>query len=680
MKFFSRLIVTFLVLLFSVNLAARQRVGVVLSGGGAKGTAHIGALRVLEKAGVPIDIIVGTSMGSIVGGLYAIGFTPDQMDTLFMSQDWQTLLRDRESPKEQLLSHKEENSQYLLSVPFFEKPQDVISGGVIRGRNIGTMLWQTTEGYHDSIDFRKLPIPFACISQDLVTGEEMVMQEGVLPLAIRSSMSLPAVFAPVAIDGRLLIDGGLVNNYPVDIAKKMGADIIIGVDVQDPMKNAKQLTNDLLGQMGQLISLQSQDRWKENVKNTDVYIKVNVDGYNSASFNLSAIDTLIIRGEQAAMAKFDTLQLIGRKLNPQGKVTERPEPAYFSKHESPTAKQEKYLDILIGDTPQNSINLGLRFDNEELASLLFNTQMRFGEKQTHGLSLTARLGKKTYGRLDYFLHMGKQWYFLTGYQLTYNDFNIYEKGSRVSEINFLNHQTELSFYRSWKKLLLRFSGIYENYNYSSLLYSVDNNEPNEIDKEEYLKFGIQGTVNTLNHPYFPTKGNELRIGYHYVIPLHDNKNMFHAANLHWKAAISFNSRFTVMPRVECRYLTSENTLAEVNTLGGQEPGKYFSQQIPFYGINHFETAHSTLAIAGLELRQRIGSKHYVSGAFNVGLTSDDWLHFFKNSFGENEALGYDIWGGAIKYDLQTFMGPIGFAMHFSNRDKVSAYFRAGFNF
>ena len=432
--------------------------------------------------------------------------------------------------------------------------------------------------------------------------------------------------------------------------------------------------------MGQLIALQSQDRWKENVKNTDVYIKVNVDGYNSASFNLSAIDTLIIRGEQAAMAKFDTLQLIGRKLNPQGKVTERPEPAYFSKHESPTAKQEKYLDILIGDTPQNSINLGLRFDNEELASLLFNTQMRFGEKQTHGLSLTARLGKKTYGRLDYFLHMGKQWYFLTGYQLTYNDFNIYEKGSRVSEINFLNHQTELSFYRSWKKLLLRFSGIYENYNYSSLLYSVDNNEPNEIDKEEYLKFGIQGTVNTLNHPYFPTKGNELRIGYHYVIPLHDNKNMFHAANLHWKAAISFNSRFTVMPRVECRYLTSENTLAEVNTLGGQEPGKYFSQQIPFYGINHFETAHSTLAIAGLELRQRIGSKHYVSGAFNVGLTSDDWLHFFKNSFGENEALGYDIWGGAIKYDLQTFMGPIGFAMHFSNRDKVSAYFRAGFNF
>lgn len=429
----------FLLVLFnSMTLSARPRVGVVLSGGGAKGTAHIGALRVLEEAGVPIDIIVGTSMGSIVGGLYAIGFTPDELDSLFMAQDWNILLRDRESPKKQLLSQKKENSQYIFSVPFFQKPQDIISGGVIRGRNIGSMLWSTTEGYHDSIDFRKLPIPFACISQDLVTGEEMVMQSGVLPLAIRASMSLPAVFAPVSMNGRLLIDGGLVNNYPVDIARQMGADIIIGVDVQNPLKSEKELQNDVIGQMGQLIALQSQDRWKENVKQTDIYIKVNVDGYNSASFSTVAIDTLIERGRIAAEAFSDTLRVIAGTLKAQPKT--RPRPGFFGTASDETPGQKKSLDILVGDKPKNSINLGLRFDNEELAALLFNSQMIYGKTHRHHISLTARLGNKAYGRLDYNYHMGRLWNMFAGYQIMYNDFNIYEKGDRICEVSFVNHQ------------------------------------------------------------------------------------------------------------------------------------------------------------------------------------------------------------------------------------------------
>lgn len=679
MRHLIRILTLSLTLLISLSASARKRVGVVLSGGGAKGTAHIGALRVIEEAGIPIDVIVGTSMGSIVGGLYSIGFTPDELDSLFMSQDWITLLRDRDAPQDLSLSKKEENSQYLLSVPFFEKPQDVINSGVIRGRNIGKMLWATTEGYHDSIDFRKLPIPFACVAQDLVSGREIVMQSGVLPIAIRSSMSLPAVFAPMAVKQMLLIDGGLVNNYPVDIAREMGADIVIGVDVQDPLKDEKQLANDLIGQMGQLISLQGQDRWKENVKNTDVYIKVNVDGYNSASFNLAAIDTLIERGTQATMAKIDTLRLIAKEVNPKREMAQRPTPQYFNSREQPNDIQKTYLDILIGEKPQNSINLGFRFDNEELAALLFNTQIRFGQNQTHGVGVTARLGKKTYGRLEYVLHMGKLWYFSAGYQLTYNDFNVYEKGQRSCEINFVSHQTGFNFSRSWKKLILKFSGTFHHYDYSSLLFSTNNSIPRNIDKETYLRFGVEGTANNLNSPYFPTKGSELNVGYHYILPL-NNQSMFHTAFIHWKAAFPFNSHLTAITRIDARYITSDHTISEINTYGGQEPGKYFSQQLPLYGINHFEIGQRMLTIAGVELRQRIGKKHYVSGIFNIGLTSNDWKRFFPNSFGNNEQDGYHILGGAIKYDMQTFMGPFGFSLHFSNRDKVSGYFRAGFNF
>lgn len=669
----------FLLVLFnSMNLSARPRVGVVLSGGGAKGTAHIGALRVLEEAGVPIDIIVGTSMGSIVGGLYAIGFTPDELDSLFMAQDWNILLRDRESPKKQLLSQKKENSQYIFSVPFFQKPQDIISGGVIRGRNIGSMLWSTTEGYHDSIDFRKLPIPFACISQDLVTGEEMVMQSGVLPLAIRASMSLPAVFAPVSINGRLLIDGGLVNNYPVDIARQMGADIIIGVDVQNPLKSEKELQNDVIGQMGQLIALQSQDRWKENVKQTDIYIKVNVDGYNSASFSTVAIDTLIERGRIAAEAFSDTLRVIAGTLKAQPKT--RPRPGFFGTASDETPGQKKSLDILVGDKPKNSINLGLRFDNEELAALLFNSQMIYGKTHRHHISLTARLGNKAYGRLDYNYHMGRLWNMFAGYQIMYNDFNIYEKGDRICEVSFVNHQAVLGIQRSWKTASLKLGGEFQDYNYSSFLYRIENRGGEDMEKEAYAKFGGEYSASNLDDNVFPTKGQDFRAGYYYVIPVSSSDKMFHVANIHWTAAFSFNSRFTVMPRIDSRYLTSSNTVAEMNTLGGQEYGKYFKQQIPFYGINHFEESYRTLLIAGIEVRQRIGSKHYVSGAFNLGLTSDDWKHFFRNSFGGDESLGYNLIGGAIKYDLKTFIGPIGFSLHFSNRQRVSAYVRAGFNF
>lgn len=667
-----------LVLASSLTVSARPRVGVVLSGGGAKGTAHIGALRVIEKAGIPIDIIVGTSMGSIVGGLYAIGFTTDELDSLFMAQDWNTLLRDRESPAKQLLSQKKENSQYIFSVPFFQKPQDIISGGVIRGRNIGNMLWSTTEGYHDSIDFRKLPIPFACISQDLVTGKELVMQSGVLPLAIRASMSLPAVFAPVSMNGQLLIDGGLVNNYPVDVARQMGADIVIGVDVQNPLRSEEELQSDVIGQMNQLIALQSQDRWKENVKQTDVYIKVNVDGYSSASFTTVAIDTLIERGRIAAEAVSDTLAVIARQLNVKPKT--RPHPGFFSPTLDSTPKQKEYLNILVGDKPKNSINLGLRFDNEELASLLFNSQMTFGKTHRHNVSLTARLGKKAYGRLDYNYHMGRLWNILSGYRIMYNDFNIYEKGDRICEVSFVNHQAVLGLQRSWKKASLRVGGEFQEYNYSSFLYRVESADNKNMDKEAYAKFGGEYSASNLNDNVFPTKGQDFRAGYYYVIPVSSSSKMFHVANIHWNAAFSFNSRFTVMPRIDGRYLTSSNTVAEMNTLGGQEYGKYFDQQIPFYGINHFEEAYRSLVVAGFEVRQRIGSKHYISGAFNLGLTSNDWKHFFKNSFGDNEMLGYNLIGGAIKYDLKTFIGPVGFSLHFSNRQRVSGYVRAGFNF
>ncbi|MBQ8606974.1 MAG: patatin-like phospholipase family protein, partial [Bacteroidaceae bacterium] len=169
----------------------RKKVAIVLSGGGAKGVAHIRALKVIEEAGIPIDYIVGTSMGAIVGGLYSIGYTTAQLDTLIRNQDWKFLLSDATERKEKSLTNRELSEQYILTVPFNKKAKESLTGGVIKGRNLGLLFSKLTEGYHDSLDFNTFPIPFACVAYNLVDGKEVVFRNGVLATAIRASMSIP---------------------------------------------------------------------------------------------------------------------------------------------------------------------------------------------------------------------------------------------------------------------------------------------------------------------------------------------------------------------------------------------------------------------------------------------------------------------------------------------------------
>ena len=205
----------------------RKKVGLVLSGGGAKGIAHIGAIKIIEEAGIPIDYVVGTSMGSIIGGLYAIGYTPEQMDSMVRKQDWTFLLSDQIPRMDMNMQERDADEKYVISVPFSKSAIQDLTGGLIKGRNISNLFSELTLGYHDSLDFNKLPIPFACVSENIVKGEEYVFHDGVLSTAMRASMAIPGVFTPVRLDSMVLVDGGVVNNYPVNVAKEMGADVII---------------------------------------------------------------------------------------------------------------------------------------------------------------------------------------------------------------------------------------------------------------------------------------------------------------------------------------------------------------------------------------------------------------------------------------------------------------------
>ena len=293
---------------------SRKKVAVVLSGGGAKGMAHIGVLKVLEKAGIPVDIITGTSMGSIIGGLYAIGYNANSLDSMVRVQDWSYVITDKEDLRRQSLGDRTKQNTYLFSTGLTIGKRNLQAGGIIKGKNLAELFQQLCVGFTDSLDFtHDLPIPFACVATDIIDNSEVDFHSGWLPKAMRASMAIPAAFSPVRVGDRVLVDGGLKNNYPADLAREMGAEIIIGVTVQGAPKSAEEVGG-TMSILSQIIDVNCKNKLDENLAITDLHMQVNTKGYGSASFSQAAIDTLIRRGEEEAMRHWDEIIALKQRI------------------------------------------------------------------------------------------------------------------------------------------------------------------------------------------------------------------------------------------------------------------------------------------------------------------------------------------------------------------------------
>ncbi|HIZ85809.1 MAG TPA: patatin-like phospholipase family protein [Candidatus Coprenecus stercoravium] len=325
----------------------RPKVGVVLSGGGAKGSAHIGALKVLEEVGIPVDFVAGTSMGSVIGGMYCLGYTPEELDSLIGAIDWSVYMSNSAARKQLSFQDKERRSKYLLTIPFAsaasldstmetgrtrrdemtsrtQQSSNVFAGsipaGFINGNNIESLIGSLCFGYQDSVDFNLLPIPFACVATDMVSGEEVVFHNGSLVKAIRSSMAIPGVFSPVRTGNMVLVDGGMLNNFPVDVCKAMGADIIIGVRVSSKVGGSPDDLNSLPKLIDQLMGVVTKSKAEDNIAMCDIFIEPDVTGYGPMSFDPYSIDTLIERGYKAADRQRDALVSLKKSLEAYGLV------------------------------------------------------------------------------------------------------------------------------------------------------------------------------------------------------------------------------------------------------------------------------------------------------------------------------------------------------------------------
>ena len=304
----------------------RPKIGVVLSGGGAKGIAHVGTLQMLERLNIPIDYIGGTSMGSVVGALYALGYSADQIDTIVRTTDWMNLFNDFPKREHIGVHEKRNNDPYQLRLALAPNDIAIFAKGAIDGQHIDNMLTQHLFEAFKTPKFSDLRIPFFCVGTDIIAARHVVLDSGNLAQAVRASMAVPTVFTPIEIDGMLLVDGGVLNNFPVLEMRRRGADIIIGVDVGFQYKDKSELQN-LANIFEQIMFMGGQGLQRRNTENTDILIIPDLTGHSA--FNFSHYAAILERGTQAAQAAYPELSKLANVLSEKyGKQTVSPE-LYF---------------------------------------------------------------------------------------------------------------------------------------------------------------------------------------------------------------------------------------------------------------------------------------------------------------------------------------------------------------
>lgn len=704
----------------------RPRVALVLSGGGAKGMAHIGVLKVLERAGIPIDIITGTSMGSIVGGLYACGNKAVRLDSLVRAQDWTYVLSDREDLSHQSLHEREKQNTYIISKNIdFGAGISVDGGGFILGKNILTLFDALTAPYHDSIDFNRLPIPFACVATNIIDNTEYDFHSGVLSQAMRASMSIPGAFAPVRQGDMVLVDGGLRNNFPADIARQMGADIIIGVSVQGAPKTAADI-NSTASILSQIVDVNCKNKYEENLSITDIVIRVDTKGYGAASFNAAAIDTLIRRGEKAALLHWDELTALRRRLGIDGRPTFKPRlstvrvplpstgvwkiselrfenmsandeafiRAKFRLHEgdsitadradiiTTSIRQDLYYKtakfriagnddrttatvvFTAGEKKQSQLNVGLRFDNEEVVALQANAEVPLRSRMPMDVELTLRLGKRIMARADWSFHPRSFFRPTVSYIFRHNDINFYEYGDKACNLTYDRHTARLALFNfNIRNFNVSIGACGDYYHHRSMLIDREPEHLLLADTRDKGYLSYQGSIdyNSEDEWFFPRHGARFNARFAYYtdnfVSL-DGSTGLRDYTAMWRMAFPVGRRFALQPMFYGRLLCGETVpLMLSSTMGGEWFGHYVEHQLPFAGVGYVELARKKMVAAQLQGQLNLTTNNIILLRLAAAQDGDTFSSLTDH---------HTLLGASLSYYYNMMFGPIGGSVGYSN--------------
>ena len=727
------------------GVARRPKVALVLCGGGAKGAAHIGALKVLEEARVPIDMIVGTSIGGLVGGLYAMGYSAAELDSIVSGCDWKYLLSDNSySRRDESFDGRSLDAKYLVRVPFYgvnaaksESPISRLPSGFIGGQNILNFLNGLAMQYRGDIEFKNLPVPFACVATDLSKGEAVVLDRGELTMAMRATMAIPGVFSPVEIDGRVLVDGGVVNNFPVDVARNMGADIVIGVDIKNDAPSVDKLKA-MPQVFMQMLDLLGYDAYVRNVQDVDILIKPDVSKYGTFSFNAPAVAQLIKNGEVAAREKIASLDSLVRRLStlalgdygkpspvqvaPQkdefcfANVTFRGIPekdmhwmrrlsglkpgvnltkmdidrgisvlmgtkAFSSVTYTIEGRgtKEEILVLNLVKGPSNVVALGARYDSEEAAGLLVHIGVNELGLLGSKVGLTGRLSYNPYGEFNYSYNSKYFPKIEFNYKVGGMDMNIYKSTDNQNNLDFVYQRGEINLANIYlRNYNFKIGTRFEHYDYDRYLkYNIpDNYQEYSLKDESYQSFYFNGKMDNLDDDYFPKHGVAVEIdGEYWTKGYSGNTVPFGAVRVMVDGTMKAGNRLVFLPHLYGRVIIGDCTeIPYLNYFGGSEPGRYFSQQLPFIGMNYANPIYNSVVIGRMDIRQQIGSSHYIYAIANYlrsGMSIDEM--FAQDGFG--------IWGFGVKYAYNSPIGPLTLNVHWSDYDhKFGAYISLGHYF
>ena len=714
--------------------AKRKRVAVVLSGGGAKGMAHIGVLKVLEKAGIPVDIVTGTSMGSIIGGLYAIGYNANSLDSMVRVQDWSYVITDKEDLRRQSLGDRKKQNTYLISTGMTIGKRDINAGGIIKGKNLAELFQQLCVGFTDSLDFsRDLPIPFACVATDIIENNEVDFHSGRLPQAMRASMAIPAAFSPVRIGDMVLVDGGLKNNYPADLAREMGAEVIIGVTVQGAPKSAEEVSG-TMSILSQIIDVNCKNKVDENLTITDLHLQVNTKGYGSASFSQAAIDTLIRRGEEEAMRHWDDIIALKRQigidetfrpvilqpLRPQVMTEKQRVTSYTFENMTPQAErflQQKFhlnkidsidaqleqeittsmrIDLFYqtaecrlvpegdgvrvilsaGNRKSVQLHAGVRYDMEEYAAVQLGLDIPLRTAVPVNTDITLRLGRRLMARGEITVHPRSFTRPTFSYTFRRNDVDIYTEGKLDYNIRYNQFQAEfLPFNFNFRHFNLQMGLRWDYLHYRDKLGSATSKQVT-LENEHFYSYHARLNYNSEDSWYFPTRGARFNAEYAYLTDnftqLDKNAGMSEVS-ADWRMSFTIGSRFTIQPMLYGRMLFGSVIPAVFgNTVGGEWFGHYVEQQMPFSGIGNMEYVSHHFLAAQLQAQERIGNNSYVLLRLAAAQQADKTKELLDHS---------TLLGVQATYYYNTIVGPVGASLGYSNRTKKPYfYLNLGYEF
>ena len=711
----------------------RPSVGLVLSGGGAKGFAYIGLLKVFHEVGLQVDYIGGSSIGSIIGGLYAIGYHPDSIAKMIRRQKWDDLLKDITDRRYLPFEEKEYGENTLVRLPIKGKKIS-LSTSMYQGQEINLLLNYYFSPAYKINDFHKFQTPFLCIGTDLLTGEQVVLDKGCLPMAIRASMSIPGYFSPTEYQGKYLVDGGVVNNYPVKEVKEMGARIIIGGDVQSGLHSSREELNSITAVLDQITSFPRVEANRIGDSLTDLKIRYPMPN-GMGMMDFENYDSIIAFGEKVARQHYAAIKSLADSLNaiefrPMKKYTARPldslfidsiiirgnkkiPDSYFKSLFPSTARiyiSLKYLHHMIrlmqgsGFFENTSYELeyknrktsliinvteggpgalaaGIHFDSDYGVGIILSGNFNNLLIPNSNLYVSLNLSINPRFRAAYLAGLGGK----AGIGLKTDIYNftsgLYEKDIKINKISFTNYKGSLFFYYTLRKMVNLKAGL--DYEYFRFQQDV----MTDSSLRAFDNFSSYGTVflslsaDSRDKPSYPRKGVLAKIRGEYVIPLSKNwsSDLFSNATILYIKYDHFfplSKRFVLQPGLFAGSIFWDKKnppLQHLLGLGGLAPRNYFDQVVPFTGLHFIQKYGQYSAVVRMKLEYNVYKKLYLTLRADAGAAEHKFEQLFNSG---NFLLGYGVTAG---YD--SFIGPVELTLQGSNINPgVMLFVNIGFPF